>query len=212
MAVGAQYTPDGSTPTSGRQCKTGEAAVAQTHGKYYEAASRGVLFAACDQGAGVTVQTSITTTAVMTLHNPIGSKTRLSIKKVSVGYFSGTMPAGSFYHGVLSPGNTLPSSGTQLTATCTDVGNESVAAAQGVCRAGATVVAATALYVFGTSFVELATTANGFQQLEEDVDGAIVLEPGAQYQLLGAFGAGGSSPKVSPSILWEEVPYVQSQG
>jgi hypothetical protein len=210
--VGPVVGPDGTTPVTGRQAKTGEANVTQTHGKYYEAASRGVLFAACDQGAGVVVQTTFTTTAAMTLTNPVASQKRLAIKQISIGYFSGTLGAGSFYHGILGTGNTLPSGGTALTATCLDVGNQSAAAAQGVARTGATVVAATSIAVIMSTFAELATTANGFQPGVFDIDGFIVLEPGAQWQLLGAFGAAGTSPKITCGIVWEEIQIAASQG
>lgn len=209
MSVGPVVGADGTTPATGRQGKTGEATVSQSHGKYYEPASRGVLFAACDQGVGVTVQVTLTTTATMSLHNPVGSGKRLAIKKVSVAYFSGTMPAGAFYHGFLAPGNTLPSGGTALTANSTDIGSTlSAAAGSGVAIAGSTVTAGKPLYAFASSLPVLATTAVFGGTIEEDVDGAIVLEPGAQYQLLGVFGATGTSPKVSPSIVWEEIPIV----
>lgn len=196
---------DGNTPTTGRQCKTGESAVQQTHGKYYEAASRGYVYAACDQGAGVVVQVTITTTATLTLHNPVNSGKRLSILKLIVTYFSGTLGAGSFYHGFLGIGKTLPSSGTSLTSNCTDIGIPLGVTAVGVAIAGATVVAGTPLYPFIGTGPVLATTAVMHPPLIEDIDGAIVLEPGAQYQLLGVFGGTGSTPKVSPGIVWEEI-------
>lgn len=210
--VGLTLGADGTTPATGRQGKTGEAIVTQSYGKYYESSSRGIIFGACDQGAGVTVQTSITTTAAMALFNPTTSIKRLQLVQVSIGYFSGTLGAGTFYHGILGPGNTAPSSGTQITSTCLDVGNQSVSAAQGVARTGATVVAATAVGVITSTFPELATTANGMQPAIFDIDGLIVLEPGAQWQLLGVFGAGGSSPKITCGLMWIEMPIVASQG
>ena len=213
-AVGAQLGGDGTTPPTGRQAKTGEAAVVQTHGKYYEAASRGTLFASADNGAGVTVQVTVTTTATLTLHNPAGSGKRLALKKLSVAYFSGTLGAGAFYHAALPPGNTLPSSGTAPAIQNCDVGNQSAAAPVGVLRTGSTVISASGfiLYPFASSLPILASTANNPFTIIEDIDGAIVLEPGAQYQLVGVFGGAGSSPKVAVGMLWEEVPIVATQG
>jgi hypothetical protein len=210
--VGPVPGGDGSTPPTGRQAKTGESVVAQAHGKYYEASSRGVLFCACDQGAGIVVQVTITTTATLTLHNPVNSQKRLSIKKVALAYFNGTLGAGAWYHGYNPVGTVLPASGTNLPPVCLDIGNDSVAAAVGVCRSGPTVVAGTVLYPLGSSLPILASTANNPFQIIEDVDGAITLEPGAVWQLLGVFGGTGSSPKVSAGIVWEEIPYVSSQG
>ncbi len=208
MAVGPVLIADGNTPPSGRQGKTSEAAVTQTHGKYYEAASRGVLFAAADQGVGITVQVTITTTATLSLHNPLGSQKRLAICKLSIAYFTGTLGAGAFYHGYNPVGTTLPSSGTSLVARNTDIGNQPATVAVGVAISGPTVVAGTVLYPFATSLPILASTAVTPFSLEEDVDGAIVLEPGAVYQLLGVFGGTGSTPKISAGILWEEIPIV----
>lgn len=212
--VGEVLGGDLSTPVSGRQGKTGEAIVGTAHGKYYETASRGRMFAAADNGAGVTVQVTITTTATLTLHNPANSGKRLTLKKLSVAYFTGTLGAGAWYHAALPPGNTLPSGGTAPTVQCTDVGNQSGAAAVGVLRTGATVVSASGfiLYPFASSMPILASSANNPFRLVEDIDGAIVLEPGAQYQLVGVFGGTGSSPKVAVGLLWEEVPIVATQG
>lgn len=208
MSIGPILLADGNTPPSGRQGKTGEATVAQAHGKYYEAASRGVLFAAADQGVGVTVQVTITTTAMYSLHNPLGSQKRLALSKMCIAYFSGTLGAGAFYHGYNPVGTTLPSSGTSLTARNMDIGNQPATVAVGVALSGSTVVAGTVLYPFASSLPILASTAVAPFAIIEDVDGAIVLEPGAVYQLLGVFGGTGSTPKVSVGCIWEEVPIV----
>jgi hypothetical protein len=211
-AVGEQPTPDTQVPATGRQGKLGESIVAQASGKYYENASRGRIYAACDQGVGVTVQVTITTTATLSLHNPAASQKRIELCKLSIAYFSGTLGAGAWYHGSNPVGTTLPSSGTLLTATCTDIGNASNAVAVGVCRTGSTVVAGTAMYPFASSLPILASTAVVPFVINEDVDGIIVLEPGGVYQLLGVFGGTGSSPKVAVGCVWREVPYVSTQG
>lgn len=213
MAVGPVLGADGTTPATGRQGKTGESIVAIAHGKYYEPASRGVLFAAGDQGVGIAVTATLTTTATFSLHNPVGSLKRISIKKISVAYFSGTLGAGAFYHGYNPVGTTLPSSGTTLTARNLNIGNQSGAAAVGVALSASTVVAGTVLYPFASLFPVLATSAvSGPWRCVEDVDGAIVLEPGAVYQLLGVFGAAGSTPKVSVGAVWEEIPFGGANG
>lgn len=209
--VGETVAADGTTPSSGRQGKTGESIVALVNGSDYETASRGRYFAAGDQGAGVTVQTSITTTAPLSLHNPAASQRRLAIQFVTVSYFSGTLTAGSFYHGFNPVGTTLPSSGTTLTSYCTDIGvtATAVASAVGVAKTGSTVVAATVLYPFASVFPVLASSAvSGPVACFEKVQGRIILEPGAAYQLCGAFGGAGSSPKVSVGIGWVEMPIV----
>lgn len=208
MAVGPVLGADGTTPEDGRQGKTGETIVGQAHGKYYESASRGLIYSA-GSAVAVTVQVSITTTATFTLHNPANSKKRIELLKVAIAYFSGTLGGGAWMHGKLDPGKTLPSSGTALTAYCTNVGNLGAAAAVGVARTGATVVAGEVLYPFATSNKILATSAVAPPtRCIEDVDGLIVLEPGAQYQLLGVFGDAGSSPAVTIGAVWSEVDIV----
>lgn len=204
MPVGPSYNADGTTPAL-RFGKTSEQTVGQAHGKYYEAASRGVMFNACAQ-AGVAPGTSLGTTACLVLYNPPGSGKRLAIKKVSAGYVSGTLGAGTVFHCVLGTiTQTAPSSGTLLVNNCCDVGNAN--AGVGVVRTGATVVQPVAYRPFFSTGAELATTASAMQEMTEDIDGEIVLEPGCTYQIQGITAAG-STPLIAPGITWEEIPIV----
>lgn len=216
MSVGPVLGADTTIPATGRQTKTGDAAVSQCHGKYYEPASRGVLFCASDAGAGVATVTSISTTAIASLYNPVNSGKRLAIKKVRVGYFSGTLGAGPIYHavnpaiaGIALPA--VPSAGTSQTVYCTDAGNQSGAAAVGLFRTGSTVTAPKTLSPICSVGAELASTANGLQQASDDVDGEIVVEPGYCYQIQSVCAAG-STPLVTVGVTWEEVPIVATQG
>ena len=45
------------------------------------------------------------------------------------------------------------------------------------------------------------------QELNEDIDGEIVLEPGTSYQLQ-AVAAAGTTPKITAGITWEEITIV----
>jgi hypothetical protein len=203
--VGPQSAADGSY-TQNRSGKTGDQVVSQAHGKYYEASHRGVLFAACEQGSGVAPGTALGTTAALVLYNPQGSGKRLSIKKIAVGYISGTLGAGTLYHCINnSATQTAPSSGTALTPVASDVGN--TATPVGVAKAGATVVQPVAYRPFVTLSAELASTASPMQDLYEDLDGEIVLEPGTSYQLQSV-AAAGSTPKITAGITWEEISVV----
>lgn len=191
--------------TLAREGKTLEQIVGQAHGKYFEAGSRGMLWGACDQGAGVAPGTALGTTAMFVLYNPVNSGRRLAVKKVSVGYFSGTLGAGTLYHCVLNtPTQTAPSGGTALSAQCSDVGGGGQGSV-GLARTGATVVQPLAYRPMCSLTAELASTANQIQAVTEDLDGEIVLEPGTTYQLQ-AVAAGGSTPKLTVGVTWEEVP------
>lgn len=212
MAVGVQATPDGSTPATGRQCRTGEQAIQQVHGSRYEAASRGTLFCANTGTGGVTVQVSNTTTGMISLTNPAASKTLVSLEIVSITYVSGTLPAGNFWHGVNGVGVTAPSSGTPNTPVCTGVGTGSGGSPVATVRTGATIVASTLLWPFASTFVELATTANPIQPGDFAVRGAIVLYPGTSYNVVCVAGAAGSSPVAAFGLVWEEIAMVQGQG
>ncbi len=210
--VGPVYGADGTTPATGRQAKTGDAVVSQGHGKYYEPASRGLVFAACDQGSGVAVGTTISTTALLSLYNPAGSGKRLAVIRRAAVYFSGTLGTGVLYDCVNNNAQqAAPSSGTLLTSQCLGVGNISGVSAVGVVRVGSTVVAGTAVWPFMYLPPELASTVTAPQQNYEDLEGAIVIEPGCSYQLQ-AVAAAGTSPKLSPGIWWEEIPIAGSQG
>lgn len=214
--VGPVYGGDGSTPSTGRQGKTGEANVGQAHGKYYEASSRGSIAFAADQAAGVATTTAISTTAMLSLYNPTTSKTRLSILKVSLGYFSGTIGAGTIYHcvnpilsGIANP--TAPASGTSLTSYFSDIFNPQLGTPLGVVKTGSTVVAPIVYRPLCSLNAILASTATGIFTMIDDLDGEITLEPGGCYQIQSKCAAG-STPLVSLGIVWEEIPFVASMG
>ncbi len=191
--------------TGAREGKTLEQVVTQAHGKYYEAASRGVLFNACEQGTGIAPGTALGTTAFFCLYNPVASGRRIAVKKVSVGYISGTLGAGTLYHCVnKTTTQTAPTGGTALTVQCCDVGANPVGAV-GQPSVNETVVQPTAFRPLCSLTAELASSANGLHAITDDVDGEIVLEPGTSYQIQGV-AAAGTSPKLTVGCTWEEVP------
>lgn len=196
------------TPGTGavvREGQTLEQITGIAHGKYYEAASRGKLFAAADQGAGVAPGTTLSTTAALVLYNPQGSGRRLAVKKVRVAYFSGTLGSGDLYHCVnTTTTQAAPSGGTVLANTCLDAGGAGIGSV-GVARVGATVVQPVIVGPICALDPELATSVVGLRQVTEDLNGEIVLEPGTSYQIQ-AVAAAGTSPKITLSVTWEEVP------
>jgi hypothetical protein len=187
-----------------REGKTLEQIVSLAHGKYYEAASRGLLWSTCEQGTGIAPGTALGTTAFFVLYNPINSGFNIALKKVNVGYISGTLGAGTLYHCVNTlTTQTAPSGGTALSNVCALIGGgfSSVALA----RVNATVVTPVAYRPFVVLNAMLATTATNPVDLWEDMDGEIVLLPGTSYQLQ-AIAAAGTSPKLTVGVSWEEVP------
>ncbi len=208
MPVGPTIGADGTTPP-GRFGKTGESVVTQAHGKYHEAASRGNLYtAAVPPGTGVAPGTSLGTSGnAFVLYNPKGSGKRLSIKRASLAYISGTLGAGAL-HWVCrnDPTVAAPSSGTTITPVNCDIGaaNNSVA----VPRFNATLDAApTALRPFASLDAEASSSTPGPRILSEDVDGEFVVEPGCSVGITGV-AAAGTSPLITLGMTWEEIPIV----
>lgn len=189
-----------------RQGQSYEDIVGMAHAKNFEAASAGVLFSACEQGTGIAPGTALGTTALFVLYNPVGSGKRIAIRRVSVGYISGTLGAGTLYHCVKNdPAQTAPSGGTALSVQCNAIGATPPAA--GVARVNATVVTPTAVRPFCTLGAGLASTAGFTMTATDDLDDEFILLPGTTYQLQ-AVAAAGSTPKVTVGCTWEETPLV----
>jgi hypothetical protein len=213
MSIGPMFLGDGNTPTTGRQGTTGEAIVGHAHGAYHEAASRGVLFSAQEVGSGSAPGTSLGTTACLSLYNPPNSGKKLSIIRVSLGYISGTLGAGTLFHCVNTFGAAVtavaaPTSGTLLVNYMRKIGGQpmlAAGAAVGVARVGSTVTTPTTLEAFCSFGASLASTAVAPWIIRDEVKGSIVIDPGFCYQLQ-AVAAGGSTPLVSPGVVWEEIP------
>ena len=201
MSVGPTQGADGTSISSARIDKQGAAVVIQRADKYGEDTLRGVRYGACDQ-SGTAPGTALGTTAHFTLYNPQGSGKRLRVHKVSTGYISGTLGAGTLFHCINnSTTQTAPSSGTLLTSRCLDVGITTAGVA--VARTGGTVVQPVAIRPFCSFGAELASTVNGLQTATEDVDGDLVIEPGCSYQLQ-AIAAAGTTPLLATGVSWEE--------
>ena len=214
--VGVVLGADGSTPASGRQAKTGEAVVTVAHGEYYEAASRGSMFVAGDQAAGVATTTSISTVSIYSLYNPVQSGKRLEICAVAVGYFSGTLGAGTIYHclnGIngTNTQTTAPSGGTALTILTTDSGNQSGVKSVASAGTGTSVVAPLVAAPLVDLGAALASTAAGLRNCFINVEGLYVIEPGCCYQLQSVC-ASGSTPKISVAVYWQEVQIAATNG
>lgn len=203
--VGPQLATTGTSP-SPRQTYTGGTVVSQEGGKLAELSLRGQLFSACDQGSGVAPGTSLSTTAMLSLYNPAGSGRRLVLKRAAVVYTSGTLGTGILFHCQnYATGQTAPSSGTAL--TCNQLGAGGLGGTVAQAKTGSTVVAPVAIYPMAYLAPELATSVTAPQLIDQDIDGAFVVEGGMSYQMQ-AVAAGGSTPKLSPGIIWADVSYL----
>jgi hypothetical protein len=186
----------------------GEAIANQAHGKYFEAAVRGSLFAVANPAAGSAILTGFAAVPPILLSNPIGSGRRLAIKKVSVAYVSGTLGAGAFWHGVYQSLAAAPvvGGGSVNTPVCLGGFSAGITVAKSF-TTPTSPATAVGVWPIGSSFAELATTANGLQPLIEDVDGAIVLSPSDSYAVIYV-GAAGTSPVICAGIVFEDLPII----
>jgi hypothetical protein len=210
MSVGEQFVREGDTPQTGRQGSTGETIVGQAHGKYYEASRNGRLAFGCTT-AGIATTTSISTTSMISIHNPFTSAHRIAILQVSVGYHSGTLGAGTLFHcanpAISGTANTVPSGGTTITSYYTDIQGDFGRSPVGVFISGSTVVAPKQVRPLCSVNAILATTATGIFTCIDDVNGAITLSPGGVYQVQSVCAAG-TSPLLNIGVIWEEIPLV----
>src|SRR5436309_14225292 len=106
--VGVSLQGDGVNNAPARQAKTGELAVQQTHGKYYEAAHRGNVYSAQTAATGVAPGTALGTTAAFCLHNPAGSGKNFVIQKISMELISGTTGSGAVHICSSNSGDAVP--------------------------------------------------------------------------------------------------------
>lgn len=200
LRVGPQTGADGSglTPRAGKE---GELINSMLRGKHAEACYRQQIFAVCTAVAGQAQLLTNTAATMLDISNPLTSGVRLELLKVAVGYVSGTLAAGDILHGLSHvQSSTVPTGGTAITPVCCSAGK--TGSALWTAGNGRSLTATpTVLWPIASSFVELATTANGMQQITEDVDGLISIEPGGSYCMIGVAGAGGSSPVLHLAAL-----------
>jgi hypothetical protein len=212
--VGASFSSTGGVPGYDQtQDEHGAERVIQSGGKYQDATKRQICYAAATT-AGRAPGTALSTKApVILVYNPVGSGKRLKIMKVSIAQAAtGTLGAGTLNHiGFTingpqgSQSNVAPvvGSGAAITPQNMDLGgpNASVATCFELGTLNSNPVS---LYPFCELNASVGgTTATQPQQVTEDVDGGIVLEPGSGWGLAG-IAAAGSSPLVHAGVVWEE--------
>ncbi len=198
--VGEEYAAVG-TGASERQLSNGSMATSNYSGRFYEAARAGRLFH-CDFGVTATglVISGIGTSQGAALFNPVGSTINASIISVRLGMVSSTLILGTIMHAVntnlvaaattgTTPPNIVPAlAGSAFKNSATPLYTATLPANPTPCR------------VF---FYKQPTIATGNSFVLEDlVDGAISLMPGATWSM---FTVGNdTSPLWKISVTWIE--------
>lgn len=178
--VGPQRYGDGNSrqPTMER---TGAARIVQSNGRWAEAARLGKLVTYSTPAAGVTIPIYSNTTQQCVLLNPKGSKKVAYLKGITLGYVSGTMVAGHFCLAVQSAfDNAISGTSTSLVVNNQLDGTPAVNAGALQLLTAVTVTAFT--YMRPLRLSQVAQTAAGTNApwvWGEDLEGSIVLKPGA---------------------------------
>lgn len=190
--AGPTFLADGATSQKERRARTNAAVVALAHAKYFEAASRGRVYAACNQSV-ITFGTGLTATGV-TFHlwNPYGSLVDLVILQTGLTVLTG----GTGGHLVYAYNS--PTTGAVPAGTALGVYNRGGVSGYGQAKSAVTLPAAPVAIRTLAGVI----TAAGVNNITDYVDGAIVLAPGAALSVQGITVVGTGLI----SMCWEEVP------
>lgn len=203
VQVGRQTAGDGTKPTA-RGARDASLVVMQAGSKYYQLVKDGLVYVAQTAVTGVAPGTAIGTTAAAALYNPAGSGKDVVILSASLGYVSGTLGAGVVSWCLNTNLAAAAVTGTAMLTrnALAGAGDASVASP----FTTATLPAApTPVRNFCSLGASLASTAVQPWQIVDDVDGAIILKPGATASIQET-GAAGSTPLVVVSLVWAELP------
>lgn len=185
---------DGAQPTF-RQARTGEIVIAENHGRYYEATSRGRRFLGANVAAQAVSVALATTYTGLCLTNPAGSGYNLVVDKIN---FALTVaPAAIASIGIIGASSaTAVTQTTPLIArSCLLGGGSGV----GLVASATTIPTPVWLMQMRSGFTAAALPSEGPTLV--DLEGSLVLAPGS-FICIGALTA----VTGFGSIMWEEVP------
>ena len=198
-----QSVQPGATPTV-RLGQLGDMIVSELHSRYYETTYRKNMFTAV-LTAGTTTSAALSTTFTgLMLLNPNNSTANFVINKVGMS-FGVAFPAAAAIG--LQTGNQSTALLSGLTTTNTAVTSNYVSkvASQGITYSAATTTAPALASVFGTGLTGAITTVPAYNGVLIDLEGSIILPPGAWVATYTST-ASGSSGLLAASIQYEEVP------
>jgi hypothetical protein len=183
----------------------GDAVVSELHGRYYEATYRRTMYYATALGQTTTAFTTGSTTAVvgLTISNPISSPVNLVLNKIGLSYtvaFAGAASIG------LAVGYNSSTNVTHTTAVTVRSGYVGVGTAGfGLVDSSATVpTAPNTTHIFGAGLTGAITTIPYIGPQIVDLEGSVILPPGAYATIVTSAASGSSGAFYSCS--WEEVP------
>jgi hypothetical protein len=205
LVVGATQNAPGSMPVP-RGLYTGETGVADVHGRYQEAVSRGSVFSLVFAAAALAVA-SATAAGAFVLNNPIGSGKNLAILDIQNTMTANTPVAtgtalvlGALINPVFS------ALGTAVVPTQNLVGSAKASVAAGYPSGTYAVlpsVTPPGLRFIGGYYADLAASAlNAYSR--DEVAGEVIVQPG---NAVNVYGLGGTPADITATIVitWEEI-------
>jgi hypothetical protein len=199
-SVGPQAKAAGDgTPIELRAGRTGELAVVELHGRYFEAMRVGLMFSAANQAAqAVSVALTTTYTGIL-LYNPVGSGKILVPNKwkYALSVAPGAISVLGLLQGYSATGGVTAQT-TKLTTLSNQIGNSGVGV--GIALSAATITTPTVLAALWDGF-----TASSLPNptVPVDLEGAVGILPGGYvgiYALTAVTGIG--------SVFWEEIDLI----
>ncbi len=197
--VGPRYAADGTTLEL-RSGRSGEGVVADAHGRYQEAASRGNVYFACNQ-AGIAIPVGLTTAAKnFTLYNPAGSGKNLVLLEIT---FAMTVQPSASPGAVMLVGNLTATQAAPATKTAETVRNALLGGPAGVGLVyNTTTLAATPVALRNICSIAwvTATVPTTISAVKDEVAGAIIIPPGIYVSV-----AATAACTAQFSMTWEEI-------
>jgi len=185
-----------------RQGNLGDQIVSELHGRYFEANYRRALFNGAITGQVTTVALATTYTGLC-LSNPVGSQVNLSLLKAGFGFLVAFAAASTIGLMVGYNSSTNVTHTTPVTPRSQFVGVG--AAGVGLLDSAATLPTAPTLNtILGVGLTGAITTVPSIMASIVDLEGSIILPPGAYCAFYTSTVSGAAAGAFS--FTWEEIP------
>lgn len=199
----------GATPPV-RQGQLGDVIVSELHGRYYETAYQRNLFSGVlTTGTTTSAGLAASFTGLM-LYNPPNSTVNCVVNKIGMSFlvaFAASSAIGIFTAQSMTPIGTFSTANTALRNNF--VGRSGVGVGQAQLYSSATIATAepglpTIHNIFGSGLTGAITTVPQVPGFFVDLEGGLILPPGAYVATYTSTASGASS--MFASFTWEEIP------
>lgn len=202
LRTGLISSADGAV-NPGRSDRTGAQVMANAHGLYYEATSRGTVFMVASQ-AGVTSQAGLSaTTPVLTLFNPKGSGVNASVIYAGAVFTVAFATAGAIWAAVNTDLGSADVTGTLTTAhRCGLAGNNRQPRVQAM-TAATLPAAPVGVALLGVGLTGAITLDSQLPGVGRFFDGSLIIAPGGALSIQTGVASGTNG--MFCEYVWEEI-------